>query len=226
MRELPILMAADPVRAILAGRKTQVRRPMKPQPACRCGNPNWKAQKINWIGYKYENKYGWFCHTCGSGLIKVDEWSSHGILSPYQVGDLLYVRETWCLVNDTDYGGELWVDYRATPRYDESLPAGWHNAPDYLGALKWRPAIHMPKWVTRLWLEVVKVRVEKLQDITLEDVKAEGIHGYTFAMGVLSENPPDPRWAFIDLWDSINNKVGKRWNDNPYCWVYDFKVAE
>ena len=198
MRELPILMATDPVRAILAGRKTQDRRPMKPQPP---------EEPLSESHKKWGNVDGrhYYC----------------GIKSPYQVGDLLYVRETWCLVNDTDYGGELWVDYRATSRYDESRPAGWQKAPDDLGSFPWRLAIHMPKWATRLWLEVVKVRVERLQEITVEGIITEGLQSHFREHDAVI----DLRTQFARLWNSIYGKKYP-WESNPWVWVYDFKVAE
>src|SRR5574342_440540 len=79
-------------------------------------------------------------------------------------GDRLWVRETWCPVDDREEGGKLWVDYRATPRYSAEHPAGWDAAPADIEALKWRPSIHMPHWASRISLEVTDVRCERLQD--------------------------------------------------------------
>ena len=81
----------------------------------------------------------------------------------------------------------------------------------------------MPHWASRLTLKVLRIRVESLQEITLEDVKAEGIGSFTFAKGVLSETPPDPRWKFIELWNSLNAKRGYGWAANPWVWVVEFR---
>ena len=81
----------------------------------------------------------------------------------------------------------------------------------------------MPRWASRITLEIVNVRVERMQEITEADVIAEGIGAFTLFRGVLSEYPPDPRWKFIKLWNSINAKRGYGWEVNPWVWVLEFK---
>jgi hypothetical protein len=76
-----------------------------------------------------------------------------------------------------------------------------------------------------LRIEITALWREHVQDMTLADCEAEGIASYTFARGVLSETPPDPRWKYIELWDSINTRKGTRWSDNPEVWVIEFKVV-
>ena len=71
---------------------------------------------------------------------------------------------------------------------------------------------------------IIKIRKERLQDITIEDVKAEGVAPYTLARGVLAEDQPDPRWKFIELWNSIYPK-DNRWEDDPEVWVLEFELA-
>ena len=79
-------------------------------------------------------------------------------------------------------------------------------------------------WAARLTLEVVSVRAERVQDISDEDIVKEGVGRYTFACGAASasDNPPDHRWAFIKLWDSINAKRGHGWHVNDWVWVVEF----
>ena len=151
MKERPILFSAPMVRAILDGSKTQTRRIIKPQPHA-------GVRRSPFVGSGIEDGHG------------RELRSAYG-----QTGDRLWVRETFCPVDDRENGGELWCDYRATPRYEASHPAGWENEPDDPMALKWKPSIHMPRWVSRINLEITGVRVERLQDINGADAKAEGI---------------------------------------------------
>ncbi len=202
MKERPILMSAPMVRAILrdTDTKTQTRRVIKPRLVCECEQPDWRPSRIDWIGYKYEGRDGWFCHKCGSGLRAIDEWSSHGILCPYgQPGDRLWVRETW---RQDAKGGEL-AHYKA----DENGRGYWIG--------KWHPSIFMPRWASRITLEIVSVRVERLQDISFDDALAEGMEH-----SIIMHNPIDD--LFVPLWDSINYKKHP-WESNPWVWVIEFK---
>ena len=86
----------------------------------------------------------------------------------------------------------------------------------------WRSSLLMPRWASRISVPVVNVRVERVQDISEADVLAEGISSFTFAKGILSDEPTDPRWKFIELWDSINAKRGMGWDVSPWVWGYEF----
>jgi len=97
------------------------------------------------------------------------------------------------------------LEYRATNHDDYSV------ASDY----KWRPSIHMPRWASRITLEVKAVRVERLNDITEEDIKAEGISPYP---------NQSTEYAFVELWDRIHSEDGFGWDMDPYCWVVEFEV--
>lgn len=131
-------------------------------------------------------------------------------LSHGQPGDRLWVRETWAEYADPTH------DYRV-----------YYAADDDCGALvRWRPSIHMPRWASRIDLEITAVRVERLQDISEEDALAEGIEGmrgqwksYTDQVVVCHK----PRASFRSLWDSINAKGGYGWDANPWVFVYEFK---
>jgi len=73
--------------------------------------------------------------------------------------------------------------------------------------------------------KLLAIRQERLQEMSLDDCAAEGIPQYTFARGCLSKTPPDPRWKYIELWNSINTRKGTRWDENPMVWVLTFEVA-
>lgn len=154
--------------------------------------------------------------------------------SDYRVGDLLYVRETWATPHsfDGDRPSEMpsWarVHYRAT----------WEGP----CGLVWRPSIHMPKWASRIWIEVTGVRKERLQDITRASAIAEGLKrlskdgGITCKYGIPDRDgmwgtddygwpwrdwDQDPRVAFSRLWDGVNGKGA--WASNPTVHVIEFR---
>lgn len=151
------------------------------------------------------------------------------IFSPYHQGDILYVRETWCKVGADvdkmyfDNEREMWDGmylYKADG-YDLSDIGKWH------------PSINMPKDAARLFLRVIDVRVEKLQDITEEQAKKEGAWTTENACPFSIKHALHPTAsthaiaAFAYLWDSIINKseIDKYgWDANPYVWVYEFDV--
>ncbi|HBZ8080622.1 TPA: hypothetical protein ACTY9H_003262 [Klebsiella quasipneumoniae subsp. similipneumoniae] len=208
MTERGMIFNAEIVRAILDGRKTQTRRPVK-FPV-------------------HDKNLG--CELAGNEL--AGELSAGNYLNSAfgKPGDRIWVRETFCPVDDTQYGGEKWVDYRATPRYEASHPAGWDSAPNDAEALKWRPSIHMPRWASRILLEITDVRVERLNAISEEDARAEGIiDGGCLNCGEPEPcgcaNPePDATDAFAYLWQSIYGQ--ESWNANPWVWVISFKRVE
>lgn len=161
------------------------------------------------------------------------------IVSPFGYpGDRLWVKETHVFErhedepaipkdgrpifyhkgDDTEWDEPHWLypHYRATiPELDYSECDNDDGEPK----CKWRPSIFMPHWASRITLEVLNVRVERLQEMNWRDVIPEGIGGYTLARGVLSDNPPDP----IELWNSLNAKRGFGWDVNPWVWVIEFK---
>lgn len=210
-REIPIIFNSDMVRAILSGQKTQTRRPVKVQP-----------------------------HGVGSWVKHGDKWAFPNV-NPYcsarcpfgQPGDLLWVRETWSQIDDTEFGGERWIDYRATPRYPESSvrrPAGWDDEAENT-PLRWRPSIHMPRWASRILLRVTAVRIERVQDISEQDAWAEGCPkgdlwvpnatgGLMPPKGKCLTNsfPTSPHW-FSCVWNGIYGN----WAANPWVWVIEFE---
>lgn len=206
MKERPILFSTSMVQAILAGRKTQTRRIVKPQPTWkeRDGllSPGW-----SWVTPKRElNAYP-----------KDKEFAQALVEScPYgQPGDCLWVRETWKWAN----GGASGFRYRA----DGELK----------GPGKWKPSIHMPRTASRITIEITAVRVERLHSITAEDAIAEGIlklKGYEFDAPAEYENylPVGytnllPIGSYRSLWESINGT--ESWRVNPWVWVVEFKTV-
>jgi hypothetical protein len=127
---------------------------------------------------------------------------------PYGMpGDRLWVREAFWTDGDE-------VIYRADPGAEKELDSAFTG-------LNWKPSIHMPRWASRINLEVTAVCVERLQDISRGDAMQEGCPFPNMQMG------PDPREWFSDLWESINGPCGFGWDVNPLVWVVEFqKVGE
>lgn len=219
-RVLPILFNMEMVRAILNGRKTCTRRLVK--------LPSYIKQQEDGLytlwaeGTCYENQY----------LEEIIEY----IKTPYQPGDILYVRETWFYENhmENKTAGE------------PDLPSGRYknryiyraDNPDYpvnigVGAYGWHPSIHMPKEAARIWLKVNDIRVERLQEITDEQVKREGIQydecptGFTWKQETYMHNCyTTPIGAMQALWNSTIKKSDLDrygWNANPWVWVIEFE---
>lgn len=129
---------------------------------------------------------------------------------PYgQPGDRLWVRETWAPHPDFPETARRAV-YRADPecKYDVD---------------RWRPSIHMPRWASRILLEIVSVRVERLQDISDQDAIAEGIGLNPCAAGVYLTGTDEtmPHAAYRILWQQINGAGS--WDANPFVWVIEFR---
>jgi hypothetical protein len=145
-----------------------------------------------------------------------------------KVGDLLYVRETWKLKTGLQHDHHSWIHYKAGGKKLIHWQDG-HRLGEKYGLLtetKWKPSIHMPKWASRIWLEITGVRVERVQDIKVHDCIREGvIHSVSSATGRLNldRSHEQTKWDFETLWDSINKKRGYGWEVNPWVWVYEFK---
>lgn len=185
MKERPILFNSQMVRAILDGRKTQTRRPMKVQPqvdGCQLAwlvSPAKKhaAGKAHWV--KITDK-----------MVTIHNDPRYFSCPFGTIGDRLWVRESFCpLTNDQ-------VIYKA------DFFGNPHNK-------KWAPSINMPRWASRILLEVVDVRIERLSDMPEANAKAEGFETYG---------------DFVLAFDEIYKN--KRLPQNPYLWVCEFKILE
>jgi hypothetical protein len=155
--------------------------------------------------------------------------------NPYGApGDQLYVRETWdvCRLQDEHLPS---MCYRAD---STGIPSSKKKVWDQLRSddsrvHKWRPSIHMPRWASRIQLEITDVRVERVQDTSEEDAAAEGIErvgGGRYWLGFDKHHIKGNRKvygvatdAFRSLWDSINKDRGLGWDANPWVWVVEFK---
>ena len=214
----PILFNTEMVRAILDGRKTCTRRVIE-LPENMDGVPVGKSgDSSNPLGFMYP------------GGIK---------RPPYQPGDILYVRETWCALPVNEAGhmrGHSIYYYRDD---GDLRPEGWRG--------KWRPSIHMPKEAARIWLKVTDVRVERLQEIDEDGVWDEG---FKFKPPCLTRVSADGHTCDLDgpcmssikycdmtigelfgreLWNSTIKKSDLNrygWDANPWVWVIEFERCE
>ena len=180
----PILFNTEMVRAILDGRKTVTRRIIKPQP---------KSEVVFHLGNWQETQM------CANGL--------RVLTPPFKVGDVLYIRETWGKTADLPGISEEATVY-AADFSDRELA---HLKDKHF---RWRPSIHMPKELARLYLKVTDVRAERLQDLTCKDARSEGV-----------EHAAD----FPKLWDSTipsTQRMEYGWIADPWVWRIEFEVCE
>jgi hypothetical protein len=209
MKERPILMCGEMVRATLDGTKTQTRRILKFQP-----DPAWTEIAIEYQRV-LRNRQAIDVATATYRAYPTGGTARWGICEcPYGIpGDRLWVRETFRTIHDpaTCIGEDrLDVDYKA----DGIVRIG-----DKIGTLKWRPAIHMPKYLSRLKLEITKVRVERVQDISEADAKAEGVPASKNVE--MKDGSPCYRIPYQILWNQINGCDA--WDKNPWVWVIVFR---
>jgi hypothetical protein len=216
MKELPIQFSGAMVRPLLDGIKTQTRRVVTLP------------------------KYFSNCHIeviDGAPLVvnTREPIARRGIGCPYgEQGDCLYVRERWAAGACADSlaprelhpatwlrdNGGLWFEADGAEPTHAISPRG-----------KWRQGMFMPKWASRIKLENVRVRVERVQDISEDDAIAEGLTPAIVAGQTLWELPngakvADPRRAYRALWESLNASRGYGWDVNPYVWVVEFRKVK
>ena len=215
MKERPILFSGPMVRALLAGTKTQTRRLLNLHPSalqCCCG-----GNATRWTK-KYSNQ--WHCGACNGGARIVRNCLEY-VTCPYgQPGDRLWVREAWRTVAEAD---------ALPPRDLNAAHRIWFeaDAPHQPGAGRYRPGMFMPRWASRITLEITDVRLERLNDISEEDARAEGVQFYPGEGGVFYV--PDVPYSGSDtavgsfriLWEFINGAGS--WDANPWVWPISFK---
>lgn len=226
--ERPIIFSTDMIKAILRENnpKTQTRRVIKPQPE-RLGDIVWDfgGEELCFIGdeaarnYLFHEVYG-------------NKGTPYGSIYVDGSADRLWVKETFCPEGDA---GAVW--YKAgIPDYRLDRVVGWEDYPyrldnyfDPPAKMKWRSPIFMPRWASRITLEITDVRVERLGEISESDAEAEGRPEWTrhvksapLVRGAEFHDMTAREW-FEALWDSINAKRGYSWQSNPWVWVIDFR---
>lgn len=236
VKERPILMSGPLVKAVLEGRKSQTRR-LTPKPCQDDENPEeWHIWRRGGCDTNHRRVEVWDREKnelvrAREFYMPVADWLLEK--SPYRVGDRLYVRETWrrphCSAEKPIEPGQT-IQYRATNPWTDGFGEGW------------RPSIHMPRWASRLTLEITDVRVQRLQDITDVEAIDEGVMALDreFLERAFAEFyeavrkwertdrstappiGPSPRQRFAALWDSLS-PAGSRWADNPFCWAISFR---
>lgn len=189
-RERPILFASSMVRAILSGAKTQTRRPVKPQPD---GQPA----------------------LCSDGKWCVDGGLWLGS-APAAVGDTLWARETWRRQTEWEevYYPNGGIDVQPVTKAHYRADATDGDAAGHV----WTPSIHMPRWASRITLEVTDVRAERLLDVTEADAVAEGLT----VLDAIRRKVPTVRDAFSLLWDDLYAD-SLPWSGSPWVWAITFR---
>lgn len=205
MKERGMIFNAEMVRAILDGRKTQTRRIVKGVPSTH----DFHGWVMSSTCAKDEGKACWAIGR--SPLLN----NPIRLRSPYgEVGDRIWVRETWAEAGASAPDLKL---YRAN--YPEHVPSHYENVPP-VDEIRWTPSIHMPRWASRIMLEITGVRVERLNSISNESARAEGYPVDREANG----GDIDPWLWFRDLWDGIYPE--QSFKHNPWVWVIEFKRVE
>lgn len=210
----PILFSTPMVQAILDGRKTMTRRV--------CNIPDgWEYNGWGRITSKHpkQGKLGIFIRKQDGDFVLSDI-----ITAKYQVGDVLWVRETWqeckCGFCEFCINGDS-VIYKASVNGDGTYKNYYTCVEE---EMHWKPSIHMPKKHARIFLRVTNVRVERLQDISVEDIKKEGAPLITITGNNEDFINSKLKGWWYDLWNSINGKGS--WEANPYVFVYEFQRVE
>lgn len=205
-RERPILFSSPMVRALLAGTKMQTRRVAKIDDVA-YGKP------VQWVSVA----------SCTTGIMEVR--------CPYgEPGDRLWVRETWSPDPPID---SSWAstEWNGCGRRIDGVPERFQHprfcnySADWLhGPIVWRPSIHMPRWASRLTLEITGVRVERLQEISEGDAYDEGTAEWCAETQRNGNKWPNIVRAYQGLWESINGRGS--WDANPWVWVLEFRTLE
>jgi hypothetical protein len=227
MRERPILFSAPMVRAILADEKTMTRRIVR-WTGDRSGDGPWDRApwKVHHDGHEWRAEW----------RLGAEDAASSRCRQPAVVGDLLWVREAWGPCDVLAYGevredpvcvryaadGTAWIHEHEN--HQPLCTTGWPDGPD---GGRWRPSIHMPRWASRISLEVTSIAVQRLQAITPADVLAEGFgHDLANRMAEDGEAVEAIDAALLDAWatgwDGINGHRAA-WASDPWVWVVGFK---
>jgi len=216
-KERPILFSGEMVRAILAGRKTQTRRVIKSQP-----NFDW-SPSVGFYCPVVVDRHGH--DELGPELYGAAD-EDDGRKSPYgKPGERLWVRETWTQPEPGPVRVGNEVVYREDYADD---PCGYDGEKSPEGKFRtWKPSIHMPRWASRLTLEITDIRVERLKEISEADAIAEGVEPTRPLYGDCGGHTHEGhKESFRILWDTLNGKRDFGWDQNPWVFVIEFKKLE
>ena len=221
-KERPIIFSTPMVQAVLEDRKTQTRRIVKPQP----GDDAWWCAPpyLSTLDLRDPQDRAGAVAVCpygrkGGRLYVREAWRAHERPEDLVDGILFRADDAFVPIENTREAAEAWgAVYRRTP-------CGRKPA--------WRPSIHMPKWATRLWLELTEVRIERLSEMRADDIVAEGVDVPDVDYSV-ADDPRALEWErdcharglFQQLWDGLNAKRGYAWATNPWVWVLTFRRIE
>ena len=219
----PIIMSTEDVRALLDGRKTMARQVIK--------FPG------DYLVHRYDGPEDNGMHLFAWGHVMptlhvqvMGEKQTDGVTfcdgyyevkAPHRTGDVLWVRETW-----GDYG-ECTGYYVYRADYPHDAKGYWYEKEHLNGCdlPDWHSPVTMPREAARLFLRVTDVRVERVQDITVDDAGREGFEGFHHKNPMLG-NLPEIVWNFKNEWDARNAKRGHGWDSNPFVWVIEFERIE
>lgn len=218
--EKPILFNTEMVKAILEGRKTCTRRIVKNK---------YENADIDWFENKYGKRLAYIQNDAPAPKKNQNGTTTHSLVAceeikkPYEVGDILYVRETW-----QEWSNDMCTCYECYGcnhgKYIHK--AGYENDE----GMKWRPSIHMPKEAARIFLKVTSIRAERIQDITEEDAINEGA-GKAYYSSIYSSKPKhgEKEDNYIDGFHELWNECYRwphTWEGNPWVWVIEFQKIE
>ncbi len=236
MKERGLISYPHEIRAILNGSQTQFRRVIKPQPTE--AGLEWREMKEGFAAWQdpgllldEHSEDGGACQRrCPYG----EKWNLSENIK-YNPPSRLWARETWKIGGI--FSDKVKIVYRASINGPMTSAYEYYH-PRNLSSLsslhnKWRPSIHMPRWASRITLEIVNVRVERVQEITERDIIKEGITS-TYSYDQFEKPLPNPVRTrsmlrlsnMIALWDAINAKRGFGWDANPWVWVIGFQRKE
>lgn len=244
MTDRPILFSAPMIRALLDGRKTQARRVLNLPKKTHSGGPIYERKDMG--GWEATTIGGGGCFTIGRDGSRCPAPERVGIwhqttgtcmVAPYQPGDRLWVREAHALVPASAYRCSEGVEQAIDPVYPRQAAiyrAGWERSAPGVG---WRPSIHMPRWASRLTLNVTDVRVQRVQEISEDDARAEGSFLERCDCSAMRAKPKDWVMAsfrqtacayhgeeFRYLWNHLNASRGYGWEANPWVVAVTFSV--
>lgn len=235
MKYRPTIFSSESVNGILQNRKTKTRRVILPQPY------DWCKHVLPAPVEGYGTEGDWIQSTGANDHYKL---LGLGAKCPYGVvGDRLWVRETFCIERVDEFQMIVWkadkcahylerrhlgVEFAEQKRNilsTEMSGEPFYLSSDFQPKDGWKSPRFMPRWASRITLEIMDIRAERLQDITNADIKAEGITAHHPVR--LKDQVPTSRSAFARHWDNLNKKRGYGWDKDPWVWVVSFvKINE